>query len=110
MKKILISIFVIGALAFAFGADQKKTDDKIVRLSTAEWDAVKRCVDTNGYCRIAGQQTVIVITNGCPNVEYLLPVWNVDNDLERNKLKLKGRRGDKPPYREPMPYAGQSIW
>ena len=109
MKKILISIFAICVLVFAFGADQKKPEDKVVRLSVAEWDAVKRCVDTNGYCRIAGQQTVIIITNGCQNVEYLLPVWNVDNDLERNKLKLKGRRGDKPPYREPMPYAGQSI-
>ena len=109
MKKISIFIFIISALTFAFGADQKKTEDKIVRLSATEWDAVKRCVDTNGYCRIAGQQTVIVITNGCQNIEYLLPVWNVDSDLERNKLKLKDRRGDKSPYKEPLPYVGQSI-
>ena len=106
MKKILISIFAVGALAFAFGADQKKTEDKIVRLSAAEWDAVKRCVDTNGYCRIANQNVAIVITNGLPEVEHLFPL--IEDRLERNPLRLEGKREKKEPYMpEPIPYVGQ---
>lgn len=109
MKKILISIFAVGALAFAFGADLKKPEDKVVRLSAAEWDAVKRCVDTNGYCRIARQQTVIVITNGLPEVEHLFLL--VQDKLERNPLRLEGKRKKKEPYMlEPAPYVGQEGW
>ena len=72
---------------------------------------MKKCVDTNGYCGIPDQNAAIVITNGLPEIEYLLP--RVDGMFERNPLRLEGRRGKKKPYRpgpEPMPYVGQGSW
>ena len=68
-------------------------------------------MNTNGYCHIKEQNVVLVITNGCPNAEYLIPIQqNVDIDLDRNKLRMKGKRGDKANYIEPVPYVGQGSW
>ena len=97
-------------MTFTFGAGEKGREERIVKLSLVEWDAVKKCVDTNGYCRIADQQTVIVITNGLPDVEHFLPFPPnaLETDLNRNKLRLPGRReaASRP---EPIPYFGQGY-
>lgn len=110
MKKILTLIFIACALTFTFGAGEKDREERIVKLSLVEWDAVKKCVDTNGYCRIASQQTVIVITNGLPDVEHFLPFMSnaPETDLGRNKLRLPGRRGTAPRL-EFVPYFGQGC-
>ena len=60
--------FMDEGLASASGFSGK---DVVVKISLAEWKSVKDCVDTNGYCRIAGQSVVIVVTNGLPNVEVI---------------------------------------
>ena len=109
MKRFIAIILCI--FAFVGFSGNEKQELRVVPLSNVQWQSIQNQVSTNGYCHIKEQNVVLVITNGCPNIEYLLPVYqNVDNDLERNKLKLKGKRGDKPHYKESMPYAGQSIW
>ena len=103
-------MFMLCAACIAFHAEDK-TEEKIVQFSWIEWDAVKKTVDTNGYCRIANQNAVIVITNGLPEVEHLFPL--VQDRLERNPLKLEGKRGKKKsckPRPEPVPYVGQGGW
>lgn len=82
-------------------------DDKVkpryVPLSRTQWQSVQNQVNTNGWCHIKEQNVLLVITNGCPNVEHLLPLFppKPEIDLERNPLKLEGRRGKD---MEPMPY------
>lgn len=83
-----------------------KPEEKVLKFSRVEWDAVKKCIDTNGYCRIVNQNAAIVITNGLPEVEHLFSL--IEDRLERNPLRLKGKRGKKEPYiLEPVPYVGQ---
>ena len=89
----------------------EKLEEKVLKFSWVEWDAVKKYVDTNGYCRIANQNVAIVITNGLPEVEHLFPL--IQDRLERNSLKLEGKRGKKKPCKpkpEPVPYVGQGGW
>ena len=84
---------------------------RVVQLSNVQWQSVKDQVNTNGYCHIKEQNVVLVITNGCPEIEHFLPIWNYipEVDLERNKLHMKGKRGKKPSHVEPMPYVGQGT-
>lgn len=114
MQKLIVftvAICVLVLVAFCGGTSEANDELKrrVVPLSHVQWQSVKDQVSTNGYCHIKEQNVVLVITNGCPNVEHLLPVWNVipEADLERNKLRIKGRRGDKAPWQEPLPYIGQ---
>lgn len=108
MKKFIAIIFCI--FAFVGFSGNEKQELRVVPLSNVQWQSIQNQVSTNGYCHIKEQNVVLVITNGCPNVEHLLPIYqNVDNDLERNKLKLKGRRGDKHTQHEPSPYFGQGL-
>lgn len=55
-------------------SEEKKPEEKVLKFSRIEWDAVKKCIDTNGYCRITNQNAAIVITNGLPEVEHLFPL------------------------------------
>lgn len=113
MKKLLTSVFIIYALTFAFGANEKKSEERIIKLSVTEWNAVKKRIDASGYCQITDQHAVIIITNNCPNVERILPLIlpKPTVDLERNPLRLEGKRGDrrKKDDVEPKLYFGQSL-
>ena len=106
---MLIAIFGICTTVSSSNEELKL---RVVPLSNAQWQLVKDQVNTNGYCHIKEQNVVLVITNGCPDVEHLLPVWNAipETDLERNKLHMKGGRGKKSSIDiEPMPYVGQGT-
>ena len=84
---------------------------RVVPLSHIQWQAVKDNVDTNGYYHIKEQNVLLVITNGLPEVEHLFPL--IEDQLERNPLRLEGKRGKKDPYKpgpEPVPYVGQGGW
>lgn len=106
-KTIMFMLCFIGT-AFA-GTD--KSEEKVLKFSKVEWNAVKECVDTNGYCRIVGQDVVIVITNGLPEIDCIFPY--IEDRLEINRLRIEERRGKKDPYKpgpEPAPYVGQGGW
>ena len=80
----------------------------MLKFSWIEWDAVKKYVDTNGYCRITSQNAAIVITNDLPEVEHMFPL--IQNRLERNALRLEGKREKKDLCKtgpEPVPYVEQ---
>ena len=100
MKKTLI---ILLCLAYSGFGGQDKPKETVIKLSAVEWKAVKECVDTNGYCRIAWQNAAIVITNGLPNVEVIhhFPFGRGPAKIERQK--------DKDTI-EPVPYAGQGGW
>ena len=74
-------------------------------MSAAQWQIVKNQVDANGWCHIKEQNVMLVITNGCSEVEHALPIFppKPEMDLERNPLKIEVRRGKD---KEPMPYQG----
>lgn len=78
---------------------------RVVPLSISQWKSIQNQVNTNGWCHIKKQNVLIVITNGCPSVEYLLPMFPLKSeiDLERNPLNIEGKRGKD---NEPMPYQG----
>ena len=92
-------------LCFACTAfsSEKNAEEKIVQFSKVEWESVKKCVDTNGYCRVENQNVVIVITNGLPNVEVI-------HHLPIGRMPDKNRNLDKYRRREPLPYVGQGGW
>lgn len=106
MKKLIMFMLCFIGAAFA---GIEKPEEKVLKFSRVEWDAVKKCVDTNGYCRIVNQNAAIVITNGLPEVEHLFPL--IEDRLERNPLRLEGKREKKEPYMlEPVLYVGQGGW
>lgn len=90
-------IFMLCLVSTIFAGINRKPEEKVIQLSKVEWQAVKNTVDTNGYCRIVGQDAVIVITNGLPNIDVIhqLPI---------------GRGPEKKKKYEPVPYAGQGGW
>ena len=106
-----MSIAFMLAFMSVAGEANNRLKLRVVPLSNVQWQSVKDQVNTNGYCHIKEKNVVLVITNGCPNVEHLLPIWNniLEADLERDKLHIKGRRGDKLPWQEPLPYVGQGL-
>lgn len=109
MKKIIV--FALCLLGAVLAGIDKKPEDKIIQLSKIEWNAVKECVDTNGYCRIVGQDAVIVITNGLPEIDCIFPY--IEDRLEINRLRIEECRRKKDPYKprlEPTPYIGQGGW
>lgn len=101
MVALLLSTFAVVA-----GTELKPADTNnvhVIRLSKLEWDNVRDCVETNGFCRIPSQNAAIVITNGLPDVELVVPIH-----------RPIGRGPDKNPYykhrrQEPLPYVGQSY-
>lgn len=108
MKNVIVFLVCFACAAFA---DSAKPEEKVLKFSLVEWDAVKKYVDTNGYCRIANQNAAIVITNDLSEVEHLFPL--IQDRLERNSLKLEGKRGKKKPCKpkpESVPYVGQGGW
>ena len=47
-----------------FSASKNKDGEKIhIVLSSYEWSFVKRCVDTNGYCKISDYNIILSVTN-----------------------------------------------
>ena len=114
IKRILF--VAICTLAFVgFSNSSSASNDvlklRVVPLSHIQWQVVKDNVDTNGYYLVKEQNVLLVITNGLPEVEHLFPL--IEDRLERNPLRLEGKRGKKDPYKpgpEPMPYVGQGGW
>ena len=107
MKKKILMYFAIYILTFAaFAVDQLNL--RVVPLNRIQWQSIQSQVNTNGWCHIKDQNVLLVITNGCPNIERLLPIFppKPEIDLERNPLKIEGKRGK---GREPAPYYGQSL-
>lgn len=105
MKKIVaFMVVLLSTFAVVAGTELKPTDTNnvhVIRLSKLEWDNVRYCVETNGFCRIPSQNAAIVITNGLSDVELVVPVHYP-----------MGRGADKNPYykyrrQEPLPYVGQ---
>ena len=117
MKKIMFTammcVFALMAFCKSSSINADTAEFRLIQLSRQQWEALKKRVDAKGTSKIPNYNAGIVITNGLPNVEAVLPVLNnlPDNDLERNKLHMPGRRGDnkKPVCPEPMPYVGQTI-
>lgn len=99
MKKIIV--YALCLVSTVFASIEKKPEDKIIQLSKIEWNAVKECVDTNGYCRIVGQNAIIVITNGLPNIDMIH--WLPIGRGPEKKKKYERRY-------EPVPYVGQGGW
>lgn len=99
MKKMMI--FALCLIGTVFAGIDKRPEEKVIQLNKTEWQAVKNSVDTNGYCRIVGQDAIIVITNGLPNIDVIhwLPIGR---GLEKKK-KYERRY-------EPVPYVGQGGW
>ena len=101
MKKALTCFAACLLCAALCGEAGEK--EKLIKLSSVEWDTVKKCVDTNGYCRIVGQGAAIVITNGLPSVEVIH--WTpIGRGPARRKLENEFHR------HEPLPYVGQGGW
>lgn len=98
MKKVMFAILctAMHVIALSDNADNE-LKLRVVPFSHMQWQSINNQVSTNGYCHIKEQNVVLVITNGCPDVEHLLPVWNYipEADLERNKLHVDGKRGKK---------------
>ena len=99
MKKYLCAMLCLTGAAF--GYIEKKPEEKVIQLSKIEWQAVKNSVDTNGYCRIVGQDAIIVITNGLPNIDVIH--WLPIGRGPEKKKKYERRY-------EPVPYVGQGGW
>ena len=108
MVKKIIPCLASCALAIMAFAEVDSLKMRVVPLSSVQWASVQNQVNTNGWCHIKEQNVMLVITNGCPNVEHLLPIFppKPEIDLERNPLHIKGRRGKD---KEPMPYQGQRL-
>lgn len=113
MKKIMFTAMMCVFALMAFCKSSSTNDASSTAwmyMSKQQWEELKKRVDAKGASKIPNYNAGIVITNGLPNVEAVLPVLNnlPDNDLERSKLHMPGRRGDnkKPICQEPMPYVG----
>lgn len=112
-------MFTVMMCVFAFMAFCKSSQTNDVSnttwmyMSKQQWEELKKRIDAKGISKFPNYNAGIVITNGLPNVEAVLPILNnlLDNDLERNKLHMPGRRDDnkKSVFPEPMPYIGQTI-
>ena len=90
-------------------SEDAKLEPRVVRLSPAKWASIQNQVNTNGWSYIKDQNVLLVLTNGCPGVEHLLPMIppQPEIDLERNPLKVEGKRGED--GKEPMPYQDQGL-
>ena len=124
MKKMIVTA-ALAFLSFSLVKAGVKTtasstfkDDslklRIVPMSVSQWRSIENKVNINGWCYIKEQNVVLVITNGCLEIEhYLLPMFLPKPivDLERNPLRLEGKRGDrrKKDDVEPKPYFGQML-
>ena len=109
MKRFIAIILCI--FAFVGFSGNEKQELRVVPLSNVQWQSIQNQVSTNGYCHIKEQNVLLVITNGLPEVEHLFPL--IEDRLERNPLRLEGKRGKKDPYKpgpEPTPYVGQGGW
>ena len=97
MKKImslLVAALVVAVVAGG-GTTSSKEDEKVILLSASEWKSVKDCVDTNGYCRIAGQSAMIVVTNGLPsiNVIHWFPAGGAVENRKKSGQEPEGYSG-----------------
>lgn len=74
------------------GFESTKMKLKVVLMNAAQWQTAKNQVDANGWCHIKEQNVILVITNGCSEVEHALPIFppKPKIDLERNPLNLEG--------------------
>lgn len=73
--------------------------DKIISLSSLEWNYVKTSIDTNGWCKLPSYSIVVVVTNGLIDVEHALPLFppmaeTYHPDKKTEKIE-----------KEPRPYA-----
>lgn len=107
VKRLLfVAICALAFIGFSNNTSNVALKLRVVQLSQIQWQVVKDNVDTNGYCHVKEQNVLLVITNGLPEVEHLFPL--VQDRLERNPLRLEGKRKKKEPYMyEPVPYVGQ---
>jgi hypothetical protein len=104
MKNILLvaAIMFLGMVKAETNIKPSDTNDlHVIMVSKSQWTDIKNNVDTNGFCRIPDQHAAIVITNGLPDVELVVPM-----------LRPIGRGADRNPYynyrkQEPLPYVGQ---
>ena len=103
MKKKILIFFTTCILSFALFSGNDELKLRVVPMSAAQWQSVQNQVNTNGWCHIKEQNVLLVITNGCPNVEHLLPIFppKPEIDLALNLLKIENKRGKD---KEPMPY------
>ena len=108
IRKIILCLASCALAIMAF-AETDSLKMRVVPLSSVQWASIHNQMITNGWCHIKEQNVMLVITNGCPNVEHLLPIFppKPEIDLERNPLHMKGRRGKDD--KEPMPYRGQQL-
>ena len=105
IRKIILCLASCALAIMAFAeVDSLKT--RVVPLSSVQWASIQNQMNTNGWCHIKEQNVILVITNGGPDVEHLLPIFppRPEIDLERNPLHMKGRR--RKDDKEPMPYRG----
>ena len=109
MVKKIISCLASCALAIMAFAEVDSLKMRVVPVSSVQWASIHNQMTTNGWCHIKEQNVLLVITNGCPNVEHLLPIFppKPEIDLERNPLKVEGKRGED--GKEPMPYQDQGL-
>ena len=103
MIRKIISCLASCALAFVVLGNGNSLKMRVIPLSSVQWASIQNQMNTNGWCHIKEQNVMLVITNGCSEVEHALPIFpsKPEIDLERNPLKIEGgREKDK----EPMPY------
>ena len=105
MKKTIFAL--VAAIGLGLGATtwQRVSDGEgrriVVLLSSEEWKKVKITMDRHGICDIKDQNTVLVITNGVPEIERF-----VDDLLDGDRDFRRQRRINSPS--EPQPYQRQS--
>ena len=109
MKKKILIFFTACVLSFVLFSGNDELKLRVVPMSATHWQSVQNQVNTNGWCHIKEQNVLLVITNGCPTIEYLLPVffcpnWVID-DLERTPFNISGMyRNKKSSITEPKSY------
>ena len=109
----MLSFIAIGAVKAQDKDDNNKNAKKeeqviTVPLSAEKWESIKDAVDHQGYCVLEEQNVLLVITNGCPALEYFLPI---DLRINDNTLKVPefDEREDQFLYHEPFSYFYQSF-
>lgn len=77
------------------------SETRVVMLTSQKWDAAKREMDAKGMVKFDGENVVLVVTNGLPNVEH----WFIDGRMPINFVGY----GHHAPRKEPGGYMGQTL-